>query len=820
MKLGRLLSSGILLISSLIEANFAVAQSYMDDPGIPAFTTAFPVEHGFINLANGNLHLEIPIASYPQRGNKLQYHARLVYDSRFWTYNPIDDTRPTAWQPDGVPSGPGIGWRLITGEEPGTASNSQSFTQCGCGQVPCALRTTYKDFVYQEPDGTNYRAPKSFTLNSSPSYCGGAVATGSAYSSDNSGYRFVVTNGVTSIFAPDGTLVAGPGLQVQDTNGNFSTYSAGNVTDTLGRIPVITSGSGNQTFVDYLNPQGGRSRIILTTVPLALATQFGTGGEYTGTLPALQSIFLPDNTSYQFQYDTYGQITSMTLPTGGQVTYGYTNTIAPNQINRWLTARTAGGSTWTFSPAFTSCTAPCNPLTVTVTTPPYGDGVTTASDDHVYSFFFASTNGGGGAWPAQIQYFRGAATGSPLLTLTKEYNSGTNNSCQQPMGNLLAPVLIRETLIWPSGSGTLVKKAEYCFDSNGLNLITKRLWDYQPNGAFAAAPDREVDTTYVTDPSYVNANILVLPLTVTSHGAGGVQMAQTTYAYDEGTLQASNITTNHTTPSGPRGNLTSVSRWLNTTGGTISTSTQWFDTGEVYKSIDPLLHTTTFSYDSAFAGAYVTQTCNALSQCSYMGYDLNTGMPTSSTDVNGTAAGDPGHTTTYTYDSMLRPLCTNTPDGRQTCLGYPSATTASKTFKITPTLNDSSSVIVDSLGRLSQTQHVTPAGTAKVDTTYDPLGQVSTVSNPYFTASDPTYGITSYLYDGLGRVTKTARQDGSISTTSYSANCVTATDEAGKARESCHDGFGRLINVWEDPNGLNYETDYQYDALSNLVRVD
>src|SRR4051812_11208032 len=60
-------------------------QSFMDEPGIPSFTTSFPVEHGLINLANGNLHIEIPIATYPQRGNIKALHARLVYDSRFWT---------------------------------------------------------------------------------------------------------------------------------------------------------------------------------------------------------------------------------------------------------------------------------------------------------------------------------------------------------------------------------------------------------------------------------------------------------------------------------------------------------------------------------------------------------------------------------------------------------------------------------------------------------------------------------------------------------------------------------------------------------------
>jgi len=46
------------------------------------------------------------------------------------------------------------------------------------------------------------------------------------------------------------------------------------------------------------------------------------------------------------------------------------------------------------------------------------------------------------------------------------------------------------------------------------------------------------------------------------------------------------------------------------------------------------------------------------------------------------------------------------------------------------------------------------------------------------------------------------------------------TDEAGKARKSCTDGLGRLTQLFEDPASLNYETDYQYDTLDNLTRVD
>ena len=38
-----------------------------------------------------------------------------------------------------------------------------------------------------------------------------------------------------------------------------------------------------------------------------------------------------------------------------------------------------------------------------------------------------------------------------------------------------------------------------------------------------------------------------------------------------------------------------------------------------------------------------------------------------------------------------------------------------------------------------------------VDTTYDGLGRAKTVSNPYRSTSDPSYGLTTYAYDVLGR---------------------------------------------------------------------
>ena len=45
------------------------------------------------------------------------------------------------------------------------------------------------------------------------------------------------------------------------------------------------------------------------------------------------------------------------------------------------------------------------------------------------------------------------------------------------------------------------------------------------------------------------------------------------------------------------------------------------------------------------------------------------------------------------------------------------------------------------------------------------------------------------------------------------------TDPAGKVRRNHTDALGRLVEVKEDPSGLNYTTKYRYGALDNLEGV-
>ena len=61
---------------------------------------SIPIENGFINVANGEVHLEIPIATLPQRGS-LPLDERLVYDSRIWQI--VSTGSSFSFEPTNVP---------------------------------------------------------------------------------------------------------------------------------------------------------------------------------------------------------------------------------------------------------------------------------------------------------------------------------------------------------------------------------------------------------------------------------------------------------------------------------------------------------------------------------------------------------------------------------------------------------------------------------------------------------------------------------------------------------------------------------------------
>ena len=179
---------------------------------------------GSLNVANGNLRQQIPLASFPQRGSRPLVSA-LAYDSRIW------QVVGTSWQPTNV-LGPWHGWRVVTSVSPGTASNSASTLMCLIGGIigghwyPEA--TVRNGFTWTDPIGTVHVfsvgtiQPISGTPCSSPPN----VPNSAGYANDSTGLYMSVTNYTNVVvYAADGTQLY---PTVEDTNGNyFSTDSNG-----------------------------------------------------------------------------------------------------------------------------------------------------------------------------------------------------------------------------------------------------------------------------------------------------------------------------------------------------------------------------------------------------------------------------------------------------------------------------------------------------------------------------------------------------------------------------------------------------------------
>jgi YD repeat-containing protein len=681
-----------------------------------------------------------------------------------------------------------------------------------------------------------------------------------------------VTNFTTAtVFAKNGTQVF---PQVKDTNGNFITVDGnGNTVDTLNRTPVTKSVNGNVTTYSVLNSQGSTSSFTVTATTVNVNTAFGQSGvtEYAGSFTAIQKITLPDTTTYNFIYDSgttsgfYGLVTSMTLRTGGQVQYGYTNfSDAYGNINRWLSSRTASG-TWSYTPlVLTSCapgTTGCQQQ-VTFSKP--------SSDQVVYTFTLNN-----GAWETQAQFYTGAAgTGSLLRTTTKDYDF--THTC--PLAGCFGNAYIltsRVTTTEAVPSGNIIKKIEYTYDSTNLgNFSAVKEWNYY-TGTPAATPDRETDYVYLTTTAYANKDIHDRATSVTVINAAGTQLSQSTFSYDGSTLTAiTGIThhddTNFGTGNTVRGNRTEMKRWVAGTAY-LTTSYLYDTTGQLIRLTNPRNHYKTYSYADAFftdasppanpptgftpgapTNAYVTQiTVNETQGAGslHYGYYFNTGKRVFEADLNLARIYhhylDSLERETHTYDRLL---INNT---RGWTLNVYTSATQTDTYRgITDTTPSAGCVscrhdqrLLDSFGHaINGTLANDPGGAVKTDTTFDGNDRPHTQSNPYRSTSDTTYGIETSAYDGLDRPVSLTHADSNVASTFYGPDvasnggaasqlCSTSTygfgfptltvDEAGKKQQKWVNAFNSVIEADEpdSSNALSLGTCYAFDALQNNTQI-
>ena len=127
--------------------------------GQPTTAVNLPVERGFINVQNGNLHIEIPFAAYKGRGD-LSTSFKMVYDSMIW--HGVDlGSGNYQWQPNNVPNSNG-GWRFVSSLPGGLTGGAPVSVVCGSSV------DQYGPFFINTLDGTQHTFPIATISNPRP----------------------------------------------------------------------------------------------------------------------------------------------------------------------------------------------------------------------------------------------------------------------------------------------------------------------------------------------------------------------------------------------------------------------------------------------------------------------------------------------------------------------------------------------------------------------------------------------------------------------------------------------------------------------------
>lgn len=782
-------------VALLLEIAFLTALSLAQTAtGSPPFSTigGGPDE---IDLGNLNVHWSFPVFSKPGRGLSFAY--ALGYNSSFWT----SDTG--VWQ-----AVDGWGWKGEGIGLLGSLTNIEELFPCG---VSGKYTEDYNSWAYFDANGVEHDFPGDVYYNECTNVwtpLNGATATdGSGYilSASRAVYgRITTPSGITlspvrvltssGVTGAPSSFTEGNG-DIIDPNGNILQASAAgsynaSYTDTLGMAVLSNSGvAPNPISFNYIDTNGdtrsgcvdnAHECVIANFTNYTVQTNFGCSNiaEFgPRSVPLITSLSYPDGSSYSFSYESTpgypgnvtGRIQTVTLRTGGTITYTYTGG------NNGVVC--ADGSAAGFNRQTSDGT-----VSYTRSQINGSEWQTNITDEqgNLTQLWFQ------GIYETKRQNYQGSNT--LLQTIQTCYNGSSPDCTGTGVG---FPITQKTVLLQlPTGSQ---KETITSFNSAGLITETDAYdWGSNPTATLL----QKVVTSYASPGN----NILDRPYQVTTSDSTG-QLAQTTYTYDEGTPTGTSNVPSHAAVSGGRGNATTISEWLNT-GGSLASHKSYDDTGNVLTATDPGGHVAQYSYTDSFQDnvnrnslAYVSQSTypptGSIQHITSAKYDANTGLPVSQTDEN-------GQITSYLYDSMLRSTQISYPDGGQTVKNYPNTTTVETKQK-----QDSANWIdqylyLDAYGRQSQTRLVDPEGDDYSETTYDAVHRTVSVTNPHRSISAATDGTSTTQYDALGRVTGLTHADGNTLQTSYNDTTVTVTDETGRQRKSISDGLGRLVEVDEE----------------------
>lgn len=835
--------TSILFFCSLLLALPSPAQVVTGTPPFGSFAGGPDV----VDLGNNNVHLAIPVLHKPGRGQN--FIMDITYDSSVWL--PVGASGSQFWS-----SVNNWGWQGIYNNSMGYLTY-QTYQQGAPCDPPNDMRwnswSTYTNWTFVDQAGTAHTFAGATFSSTSLSGCvnPGTLPPGfTSAASDGSGYVLSASGTSGTVYTNDGKTMnlpinpAGPpqSWSVADRNGNVISGSAAGVyTDTLG-YNVLT-----QNLV-YTAPAGS-AQFVGKYSTLTVQTAFGCSGISevgpSGT-SLLTEIDLPDynsttnpNARYTFAYEVTpgdahnphyvtGRLASVTLPTGGTISYSYSGgsqgIVCADGSTATLTRTTPDG-TWIYARSQISG----NHWQTTITDPANNQTVIDFQKDsntNSPTYIFYETN---------RQVYQGSVSPSNLMQTTYACFNGASSPCTTTA--VSSPITQKSVTTILPGANNLQSKVTAFYNSNGLPTETDE-YDFG-SGAPPSTPLRKTLTTYAS----LGNNISNMPASVVVQDGSGNVKAKTTYAYDEGSVVATSGTPQHGSVTGSRGNLTTLKTYTGTSSYLTSTMT-YFDTGNVQTVTDVNNGVTTYTYSSASASCGnsfptgITEAISTLTQA--MTWNCTGGVQLTATDENGKTL-----TTNYTDANFWRP---------STQLDQLSNTTNFNYYTPVPArtevyLSFGSSIVeglttFDGLGRVSVSQRQQGPGLSSfdaVETDFDSLGRPSRTTVPYASTSygqtNSSAPATTQTYDPLNRPHVTTDGGGGTVTNSYSNNDVLVTTgpapsgEITKQRQLEYDALGRLTSVCEltslsgsgicgqNASQTGYWTKYTYDTLGNLLTV-
>jgi len=821
--------STLLLCATFLSMSLALAQSGPDDPGagLLPFSTQVGGANESVDLATSNVFVTIPLRS---KAGKVPFELSLSGNFHPWIGSIQDGQQ---WNVTaGLTGGPS---GLLGGRLSYTIKDNQG----------CSPYVDSEETVYGIVDGTGALHSAPATIHSN-SHCGATSATVNA--KDDSGLSAYVTYGSYGYTLYDRS---GNVLTINSTTHNqtltdpdlttmqqvFTSWPlVGSYTDTLAQTPISFSfgnPTGNPDTYTFTGGDGNTQTYTVKYLTKTLATAF----HCTSPLVAeanQKTIYLPTTITFKTTGETYtltyeqtpgysssystGRLTSITFPSGGSVSYTYSDSSGHNGIEchtgvvptltRTVKDNNGNTSTYTYIDSDVE-----NGTDYTVTADfPYVHG---NANNSTIVFSFKDT------LQTEAQYYQGTATGTPLKTVLTCYNANFTTCATPPS----VPSTVTQTDVYTYLGASTPSLVETTFDTYG-NTTSLARYDFgttiPPTAPTLVSTTNTVYGTwngssctalgnYITDkPCYIR----VVP------GSGSPAYTSLTYFVNS-----------------TAGHPTEIERWVSGTSY-LDTSYTYNPNGTPINMTEPNGAITTYGYADGCNNLLLTSTSYDVDSLkSSQTWDCDGGVVTSSTGVD-------GNKWNYAYvDPHWRQTQVTDPTNYSVNYAYtPTSVTTTSSFN-SGTLEHVTTL--DGLTRPILDQTLASAGNYDtVVTTYDLNGRIAHVTAPFNCTtlgsgcSSATQSSTTY--DALGRVLIATDVNGGIMTHTYTQNddlaVLTPTPSgdystAGKTRQTQVDGLGRITSVCEvtaasgsaacgQTNSKNgYLTTYAYSTLDQLTGV-